>query len=50
VLRSHDVTEAQVRQTLSRAGVSVTSVETVVPSLEDVFLDVVDRVESRRAA
>ena len=47
VLRSHDVTEAQVRDTLSRAGVSVTSVDTVVPSLEDVFLDVVDKVESR---
>jgi ABC-2 type transport system ATP-binding protein len=49
VLRSHDVTEAQVRETLSRASVSVTSVDTVVPSLEDVFLDVVDKVESRAA-
>jgi ABC-2 type transport system ATP-binding protein len=50
VLRGREVTEQHVRETLSNAGVAVTSVHAVVPSLEDVFLDVVDRVESRRAA
>jgi ABC-2 type transport system ATP-binding protein len=50
VLRGREVTEQHVRETLSRAGVALTSAHAVVPSLEDVFLDVVDRVESRRAA
>jgi hypothetical protein len=44
------VTDQDVRETLAGAGVAVTSVHAVVPSLEDVFLDVVDKVESRRAA
>jgi ABC-2 type transport system ATP-binding protein len=50
VLRGRDVTDQDVRETLAGAGVAVTSVHAVVPSLEDVFLDVVDKVESRRAA
>jgi ABC-2 type transport system ATP-binding protein len=35
--------QAALRQALERAGVAIDSVEPVVPSLDDVFLDVVDR-------
>lgn len=41
---------AELRQALAGSGLPVTTVETVVPSLEDVFLDVVDRLERGRAA
>lgn len=50
VLRGRDVTPAQVDAALRQAGLPVSSATVVVPSLEDVFLDVVDRVESGSAA
>ena len=50
VLRGRDVTPAQVDAALKQAGLPVSSATAVVPSLEDVFLDVVDRVESGSAA
>jgi ABC-2 type transport system ATP-binding protein len=50
VLRSRASGEKDLRDALARAGVDVTSVQPVLPSLEDVFLDVVDRMESTRAA
>jgi ABC-2 type transport system ATP-binding protein len=50
VLRGRDVTPAEVEAALGKAGLPVSSAVTVVPSLEDVFLDVVDRVESGSAA
>jgi hypothetical protein len=40
----------QLRQALEREGRAVEAFERVVPSLEDVFLDVVDRIEKERAA
>jgi ABC-2 type transport system ATP-binding protein len=43
VLRDRTAAEAAVRRTLEAAALPVTSVEVVRPSLEDVFLDVVDR-------
>jgi ABC-2 type transport system ATP-binding protein len=43
VLRNENVNVDEVRARLSRDGVVVESIEPVVPSLEDVFLDVVDR-------
>jgi len=43
VLRSRETTVDEVRQNLVSAGQSVSAVEVVEPSLEDVFLDVVDR-------
>jgi ABC-2 type transport system ATP-binding protein len=43
VLRSAAVSVDGLRATLEREGVSVESIEPVVPSLEDVFLDVVER-------
>jgi ABC-2 type transport system ATP-binding protein len=43
VLTSGDVADAPVRQALAGAGLTVTAIARVVPSLEDVFLDVVDR-------
>ncbi|HUF47191.1 MAG TPA: ABC transporter ATP-binding protein [Vicinamibacterales bacterium] len=45
VLRSQRTTADQVQRTLAEAGLPVTSLVPVVPSLEDVFLDVVHRVE-----
>jgi ABC-2 type transport system ATP-binding protein len=50
VIHDRRTTAADVTAALAAAGVSVTSLQPVVPSLEDVFLDVVDRVESRRVA
>ena len=43
VLRNETVNVDELRARLSRDGVVVESIEPVVPSLEDVFLDVVDR-------
>jgi ABC-2 type transport system ATP-binding protein len=43
VLRNEGVGVDSLRATLAREGVSVDSIEPVVPSLEDVFLDVVER-------
>jgi ABC-2 type transport system ATP-binding protein len=43
VLRHETVNVDELRARLSRDGVVVESIEPVVPSLEDVFLDVVDR-------
>jgi ABC-2 type transport system ATP-binding protein len=45
VLRGRDVPIAAVTQALAEAHLAVTGVSEVPPSLEDVFLDVVDRVE-----
>ena len=50
VLRSRDQSASDVTAALAGAGVTVSAVAPVVPSLEDVFLDVVDRIEGRRAA
>jgi ABC-2 type transport system ATP-binding protein len=50
VLRGRDVSGEDVARALADASLSVSSVSAVAPSLEDVFLDVVDRVESRGAA
>ncbi len=50
VLRSRQSTAAEVRTALGNAGVTVESVEPVVASLEDVFLDVADRLQPRSAA
>lgn len=46
VLRDRDVTIDEVTRALTSAGLAVTEVAEVSPSLEDVFLDVVDRVEA----
>jgi hypothetical protein len=43
VLRNETVNVDELRARLSRDGVVVESIEPVLPSLEDVFLDVVDR-------
>ena len=40
----------QLKQALAASGQPVSSIDSVVPSLEDVFLDVVDRLEHGRAA
>ena len=50
ILRAGQATHADVQSALVGAGLTVTSLQPVVPSLEDVFLDVVDRIESGRAA
>jgi ABC-2 type transport system ATP-binding protein len=50
VVRHAGTTADDVRRRLSDAGLAVTSIEPVVPSLEDVFLDVVDRFEGAPAA
>jgi hypothetical protein len=49
VLRS-GIAPDGLRRALSAAGHDVRSLEPVVPSLEDVFLDVVDRLERGQAA
>jgi ABC-2 type transport system ATP-binding protein len=50
VLRTAATTASDVSAALAAVHVAVTSVQPVIPSLEDVFLDVVDRVEARRVA
>ncbi len=50
VLRSDDVDVAHVRAALRTAGQEVSTVTLVSPSLEDVFLDVVDRARPASAA
>ena len=50
VLRSRAVDPAGIRAALEVAGLPVSSLSAVVPSLEDVFLDVVSRVDSESAA
>ena len=44
VLRSRQTTAEDLTKALSTAGLTVTGLDGVVPSLEDVFLDVVDRL------
>jgi hypothetical protein len=44
VLRSRDVDAATLAAELTSHGIAVQSLGLVAPSLEDVFLDVVDRV------
>jgi ABC-2 type transport system ATP-binding protein len=50
VLRDASTSADAVRVALGAAGVDVTSIGPVVPSLEDVFIDVVDRVVDKGAA
>ena len=50
VLRSPAVRIESLRDGLQAAGLAVTTMAPVVPSLEDVFLDVVDRLETQTAA
>jgi ABC-2 type transport system ATP-binding protein len=50
VLRGASTSVDDVRSALGAAGVAVTSIGPVVPSLEDVFIDVVDRVVDKSAA
>jgi ABC-2 type transport system ATP-binding protein len=50
VLRGASVSVDAVRSALGAAGVAVTSIGPVVPSLEDVFIDVVDHVADTGAA
>jgi len=47
VLRSTATTPQQIEQQLRTAGVGVDGIATVAPSLEDVFLDVIDRASER---
>jgi ABC-2 type transport system ATP-binding protein len=50
VLRAGGLPPDRLRQALADAGLPVTGLSGVVPSLEDVFLDLVDRMEGRNAA
>jgi len=50
VLRDGGVSADDIAGTLSGAGVTVTAIHSVAPSLEDVFLDVVDRMQRSSAA
>jgi ABC-2 type transport system ATP-binding protein len=50
VLRDRSTTADDVATALKQAGITVNSVSAVVPSLEDVFLDVVDRVTAKGVA
>ena len=50
VLRTASTPPESVRAALADAGVTVVSIAPVVPSLEDVFIDVVDRVVTEGAA
>jgi drug efflux transport system ATP-binding protein len=50
VLRSRQSTPADVTNALTSEGLSVTSVQDVAASLEDVFLEVLDRAHQRSAA
>lgn len=46
VLASEEVTAEDLRSALSTAGVDVASISRVMPSLEDAFLDIVERAEA----
>ncbi|MEO8483609.1 MAG: ABC transporter ATP-binding protein [Acidobacteriota bacterium] len=50
VLRRADATEAAAASAFQAAGLSVSHISRVSPSLEDVFLDVVDRLDHAGAA
>jgi ABC-2 type transport system ATP-binding protein len=50
VLRSRGASPVELQRGLADRGLPVESVAVVAPSLEDVFLDVVDRLETRGAA
>jgi ABC-2 type transport system ATP-binding protein len=50
VLRSPGTTADAIRQVLAARGLDVSAIANVPPSLEDVFLDVVDRLDRERAA
>ena len=50
VLASEATSPDDVRRALEAAGLPVTAIVGVVPSLEDVFLDVVSRVEEKRGS
>jgi hypothetical protein len=50
VLRDRQTTPDVLRTALTSSGLVVSSIEPVVPSLEDVFLDVVDRNTAKGAA
>ena len=50
VLRSRATRADDIRAALDAASLPVSTIEAVVPSLEDVFLDVVDRAEGDQAA
>jgi ABC-2 type transport system ATP-binding protein len=45
VLKSAATTQQQIRSSLTSRGLTIKSVDLVEPSLEDVFLDVVDRAQ-----
>jgi ABC-2 type transport system ATP-binding protein len=47
VLRTPSSTPDGIRAALERAGIAVHSITPVAPSLEDVFLDVIDRARAR---
>jgi len=49
VLRQADISQSSIATELKRRGIPVDSIESVEPSLEDVFLDVVERAESQRS-
>jgi ABC-2 type transport system ATP-binding protein len=50
VLASRAITPESIAASLAAAGVPPTAIQAVIPSLEDVFLDVVDRLVDRRTA
>jgi len=50
VLANRAMQPDAIRASLEQSGLTVTSIEPVAPSLEDVFLDVVDRESARGAA
>jgi ABC-2 type transport system ATP-binding protein len=50
VLRDRSVTPDEIRRVLEAAGMDVLALDPVAPSLEDVFLDVVDRAEAAKAS
>jgi hypothetical protein len=49
VLRGRDVTIEDVRAWLAEKGLAIESADVVEPSLEDVFLDVVEKESARHA-
>jgi len=49
VLRSEQVTPEEIRRRLQSKGLEVDELSVVQPSLEDVFLDVVERAGSAAA-